>query len=437
MKAMTRDMKTPKIVLLMMALVVLLTSVAVVFAQDKIELGVTWWGSQNRHDRTIKVIEMYEAEHPNVDITYEFVGWTDYWTKVNTQAAGGNLACVMQQDYAYLTEWASRGLLVPLDDYLSAGTIDASNISQSVIDSGKVDGKVYGLSLGTNSQTYILDADAFAKAGVDLPPKDWTWDDFASVSEAIHDKLGIWGIAYGPWDDANIKSLLISSGQWLFNADGTAIGITDPTPVINHLDMIKKLMDDGAIASMDLQADFTAAGLEGSPIIEGKEAMRYQWSNQVVALETAAGEGRNFVLYPMPRVDGGVSPNYLKPSQFFSITKDCANPDEAAKFIDYFTNNADANDVLFGERGVPVSSIIRDHLAAEVDPTTKSIFDYIAEVSQDASPVPPPDPVGYGDLNNNVLAPQFVEPVLYGVESAQDGYNTFVTEADAILAKNK
>ena len=38
-----------------------------------------------------------------------------------------------------------------------------------MLDSGKVNGQVYGISLGTNSQTYILDADAFAKAGIDLP----------------------------------------------------------------------------------------------------------------------------------------------------------------------------------------------------------------------------------------------------------------------------
>ena len=29
---------------------------------EKIELRFAWWGSQDRHDRTIKVIEMYEAE---------------------------------------------------------------------------------------------------------------------------------------------------------------------------------------------------------------------------------------------------------------------------------------------------------------------------------------------------------------------------------------
>ena len=408
-------MKTSKIVLLITVLgALLLMSVAVVAAQDQVDLSITWWGSQNRHDRTIQVINMFHEAHPNINVTYEFSGWSDYWTKVNTQVAGGNVACVMQQDYAYLTEWASRGLLIPMDDMISSKQIDATNIAQSVLDSGKVNGQVYGISLGTNSQTYILDADAFAKAGIDLPPMDWTWNDFEKISTEIHDKLGIWSTAYGPWDDGNLKSILLSSGQWMFNADGTAIGITDPTPLINHLEMIKRLMDAGAIASMDQQADVSAPGLEGSPIVDGKEAIRYQWSNQVVALTNAAGENRHFVLYPVPRVEGGKSANYLKPSMFFSITKECQHPAEAAMFIDYFTNNLDANDVLAAERGVPVSKPVLDHLADKVDAVTASIFKFIADISADASPVPPPDPVGYKDIVDNVIAPEFTDPVLFG-----------------------
>ncbi len=436
---MDTDMKTPKAVLLItLILALLLMSVAVVSAQDNtVDLSITWWGSQSRHDRTIQVINMFHDAHPNINITYEFAGWSDYWTKVNTQVAGGNIACVMQQDYAYLTEWASRGLLMPLDDIISSGQIDTSNIQQSVLDSGTVDGHVYGISLGTNSQTYILDADAFAKAGIDLPPMDWTWDDFETISNEIHDKLGIWSIAYGPWDDQNLKSILLSSGQWMFNSDGTAIGITDPSPLIDHLEMIKRLMDSGAIASMDEQADVAAPGLEGSPIVTGKEAIRYQWSNQVVALTTAAGEGRHFVLYPMPRVAGGGSANYLKPSMFFSVTQQCQHPEEAAMFIDYFTNNLDANDVLAAERGVPVSSVVLAHLSSEVDPTTALIFQYISDISPDASPVPPPDPVGYSDIVTNVMAPEFTDPVLFGQETAQEGYDTFVADANAILAQNK
>ncbi len=147
-------------------------------AQDTTELQVVWWGSQNRHDRTIQVIEMYEAENPGIDIIYEFAAFGDYWTKLNTQAAGGQLACVMQHDYAYLAEWANRDLLMPLDPFFEAGTIDVSNVDPVYLEGGLVNEQHYGLSLGTNSQSIILDVDAFERAGLELPAPDWTWEDY-------------------------------------------------------------------------------------------------------------------------------------------------------------------------------------------------------------------------------------------------------------------
>ena len=80
-------------------------------SDEPIELRIAWWGSQSRHDRTIAVIEMFEELHPNIDIVYEFSGWDDHWVKMATQAAGGNMPDIMQQDYARIEEWNDRGLL--------------------------------------------------------------------------------------------------------------------------------------------------------------------------------------------------------------------------------------------------------------------------------------------------------------------------------------
>src|SRR3982751_1657684 len=104
--------------ILSLELAVMLAGIAPQRGSAKTDLQVTWRGSQSRHDRTIKVIKMYMDAHPDLNITYEFSGWDDYWTRLNTQAAGGQLPCIMQQDYAYVQEWATRKLLLPLDDYL-------------------------------------------------------------------------------------------------------------------------------------------------------------------------------------------------------------------------------------------------------------------------------------------------------------------------------
>ena len=60
-------MKSSKIsIIILLAFLTTLLSAAVVHGQDQ-TMYVEWWGSQTRHDRTIKVIEDFEAAHPGLD----------------------------------------------------------------------------------------------------------------------------------------------------------------------------------------------------------------------------------------------------------------------------------------------------------------------------------------------------------------------------------
>ena len=60
--------------------------------------------------------------------------------------------------------------------------------------------------------------------------------------------------------------------------------------------------------------------------------------------------------------------------------RQCKTPDEGAKFIDYFTNSLEANDVLAAERGVPVSSAVREHMLPNLDPVGKETFQFPAAI---------------------------------------------------------
>ena len=51
--------------------------------------------------------------------------------------------------------------------------------------------------------------------------------------------------------------------------------------------------------------------------------------------------------------------------------------------------------------------------------------------------IPPPNPVGYTDINTNVYGPMLTEPVLFGLVSAEEGIETYRTEAQAILDANQ
>lgn len=428
-----------KLLAFLLISVLALSAFGVTYAQtEPTKMRLTWWGSQSRHDRTIAVVEMYEKANPGIDIVFEFANFNDYWTLLNTQAAAGELPCVMQHDYAYLAEWAKRGLLQSLNPFVEKGIIDLSSVADTAIAGGRVGDQLYGLSLGTNSQAIILDVDAFEKAGVALPDPKWTWTDFEKIAHELHEKLGIY--AYGSpslGDDQIWTGMMVANGYLPFNETNTDLGYDDDKPLADHFNMLLRLQTDGVIMPLEEMAAQAASGPEASPIVTSKAAMQYQWSNQVVAIFKAAGENRHFKLWHMPRPEGKGAANYLKPSMFFAIPTACTMPEEAAKFINFFTNNPEANDILLAERGVPISAAIREHLQPKLDTTGKETFDFLGRVEKDSSPIFPPNPPGYNDLRNNVWNPQVHDPILYGQISVEEGLKILRSEAKAILGKNK
>jgi multiple sugar transport system substrate-binding protein len=340
----------------------------------------------------------------------------------------------MQHDYARIEEWVNNDLLIPLDEYVSSGVIDTTNISETSLAGGIVDDQLFGINLGNNSENFTLDADAFAEAGLELPAIDWTWADFEAIALQLHEATGKYAI------DANItteqlwKSLYMSCcDQWSYNAEGTALGYEDDQPLVEYYNMLLRLQEAGALRPYEEMIAMGDQGVEANPIVTGDAAMAYFWSNQIVATWTAAGEDRNFVMHTIPRTEGGQPQNYIKPSMFFSITSQAKQPEESAKFINWFVNSIEANEILQAERGVPVSSVVREAMAPTLGRAQAEMFRFLEVIEENNSPIRPADPAGHADVLNNVYVPEFVEPVMYGLITPEEGAAILREEANAIL----
>jgi len=248
--------------------------------------------------------------------------------------------------------------------------------------------------------------------------------------------MGVPGTASSGLEDVQIwKAVNLGLGMNVASADGKSLGITDDQPTIDYFHMINRLQDEGVVATGEEAADYANVPLESSPIVTGKTAMQYQWSNQVVAVYSGAGAERHFRLWPLPRPVDGKSSNYLKPSQFFSITSQCKTPEIAADFINFVTNDLKANEALFAERGVPISSAVREHLLPMLDTVGKETFDFIDRVIKDSSPLPPPDPPKWSDFTTNVYGPLFANPIIYEQLTPEDGVKILREQADAVLGQ--
>jgi multiple sugar transport system substrate-binding protein len=398
-----------------------------------VTMRLGWWGNPTRDERTLKVIELYQQRHPNVTIEPETVGWGGYWDRINTQVAANNLPDVMQHDYAYLLQFVSRNLMADLTPFVQSKTINLEGVDESYLSGGRVDGKLYGVSLGTNAVSMIYDPAILQRAGVAEPKPDWTWADFEKISQQVYSSTKVQTLPFFPPDPkVGFENWIRQTGRPFFAPGGKSLGFTDPAPLEEYFNIQLRLLKAGVLVSPEVA--FVSTTPQEDPFSKGNSWVHYVWSNQVIAHQQAAGKPVKVIL--MPKITTGYKRpgTYLKPSMFFAIPATTKIPSEAARFINFFISDLDANRILLGERGVPIISAVREDIKKALDPAMQMVFDYIGLVGKgNASPIDPPDPPGTGEVLK--LFRDTSQEVLTGKLSAKDGAAKIMNQANEILAK--
>jgi multiple sugar transport system substrate-binding protein len=393
-------------------------------AQSGTRLRCYWWGNPDRDRRTRALLDAY-SKKTGLQISAESLGWGDYWTKLGTQVAGGNAPDLIQMDYRYLFEYARRETLLPLDQLLPL-----PDFAPGDRDGGKVDGKLYGVNLGSNSKAMLYDTAVLAKVGVKAPAADWTWDDFGRiVGEIAKINPGkYWGSSDNSRWEQGFEQWLNSRGKSLYGADGKAGFTADD--VAAWFDLWDKLRKVGAVAPADVGATNTGK-VEEFELTRGLAAISFANSNQLVAFQGLNKSKLAISLYP--RVKGGSSGHYIKPSQMMSISSKTKAPEESAKLVNYMVTDPEGVKALGIERGVPCSAAARALLLPEADELGKQMIDYVGMLGKIAVALPPPPPKGAGEVEN--LLKRVADAVAFGKTSIKDGASQFHTEAVGILQR--
>jgi multiple sugar transport system substrate-binding protein len=348
---------------------------------------------------------------------------------------------LIQHDYQYIGEWVKRESLMPLDDYIANGTINTTDIDPGYIEGGRLgaENKVYAISLGTNTQSLIPDVATFKEAGVAIPEPDWTWSEFEQTITQLHEKTGKYGMSTALTDNQVFKLWVKQRGGTLYNEAGTALGYEDDQIFIDYMNTLKGWMDKKLIPTREFEVSQGEIGIEDNIFARQEAPMMYAHSNQVVAVQAAVGD-RELTVLPFPK-QAGDNPepgNYLKPSQFWSITANCPKEqaDVAAQIINMFTNDLEANDILAAERGVPISSKVQEYLKPKVDPAQQKAFELLAYVEEHHSELDAPDPPNSRQVIQEAYLP-IMDQVLYGQLSVEDGAKQFREQANALLSANQ
>ena len=394
----------------------------------KTVLNVLWWGSQTRHEQTTAMLEKFEELNPDIDVVMDYSDWDGYWTKLPAQVAGGQTPDVFQMDYAYLAQYVQNGVLADLTPYIEDGSLDMSNVEQSILDSGSIDGKTYAISTGTNAPVMLYRKDITDELGLELPMNP-TLTEYMDVAKAVYEATGLRDTFITGCTAANLNFYLRNYGMNYYNDEGDGLGFDDPQYLVDMWQLALDAQNEGWGMK---PGEETATTAFDSMINDSWS--RYQNSNELQAYRDATGMDISMVM--IPTTEDATTPNsYLKPAMYWCVGADSDVKDAAIRFIDFFTNNEACYDIVGIERAVPISSAMREYVTPTLDEVSQEVVEFIDYVSQPdmTSPIMNPDPSASTEVEE--LMDQYSEQVRYGeITDLATTAQQFMDEANQILA---
>ncbi|AIQ23529.1 extracellular solute-binding protein [Paenibacillus sp. FSL H7-0737] len=399
------------------------TKPAATTSAEPVTLRIAWWGGDTRHSYTQQVIDMYETKYPNVTIEPEYASFDDYWKKLAPQAAANRLPDIVQMDISYINQYGSNGQLEDLKPYLNS-QIQVGDVNENVLSTGVINEKQFGIPLGVNVLGFQYDPELLKKAGVDSIPENWTWDQYKEIA-AKAKSAGLY-IDGSMAADVFFNYYLRTKGLALYNNDGSALGYEDDALFTDFFGMLSGLIKDGAVPSQDKLSQNKGV-IEESDIVKGTGIGVWQWSNQYVALQIAVNRPMALAQMPGPDMEKGL---YMQPSMYWSVTSNSKVKEEAAKFVDFWINDPEANNLIKGERGVPISSKIKESVASQLTDSGKQVFKFVADMEPTTSPMSPP----VGSPEVVALLTDLAEQMNFGKIDPAAAAAQFRKEANAILS---
>lgn len=402
----------------------------------KTTIKITWWGGDTRHEYTQKLLDAYTAENPDVEFEATPAGWEGYFDKLSTQAASGSMPDIIQMDYQYIATYGKNNSLADLSEFVESGTLDMSKVEESTMKTGEIEGKLVGIVTGTNAPAVTYNPDVLAEAGVEVPADDWTWEDYIELNTKVSEVKGTesaLSATIGPFGDLNFFNFYVRQhGETLYKEDGTGLGFEDDSLIADYFQMWADMSAADVAPDPDEQSQIATLGIETLPIVTNEAGTTLEWNTYP---NKVAGTNDKLKLALMPGAEEN-NAMWLKPAMFWSVAETSEVKEECAKFIDWLTNSEEANDIIMAERGVPISSDIREYMlnTGNMTATQTEMFEYIDKVTAIAGDCPSADPGGVAEINKAFN--DAGNSVQYGQATADEAAKTFREQATEILERN-
>ncbi|MFB0836988.1 ABC transporter substrate-binding protein [Arthrobacter sp. E44] len=392
-------------------------------ADKPVTINYTWWGNDDRAERTRKAIALFESKNPDIKVNGNFTDFAGYWQKRATEAAGGGLPDVMQWDLSYLRDYGQRNQLLDL----STVKINTDAFEKSLLPSGQIKGKTYGIPTSTNAFAVYYDPAKLASLGIAEPTGKWTWSEFQAFLKEVGDKGN--GTLYGSTDFTGVwwqfNIWLRQKNMQAFNSDGKLGFSKDDLKTWWNLN--SKLRGTQAIVPEERVTQLKPKSPFGSNV----SAAEVTWDNFMAGYLGDSG-AKELKLVPVPSDDPNNLGLFLKPSMLMVASAKTKFKDAAARFIDFMVNDPEVGQIFKTSRGVPASKTQRD--GTTFDGADKLVVDYEKSIEKYLKDAPEPPIVGFGTLEASFG--RIASDLNYGKVTVDGAVDAWFKEAEDVIKQN-
>lgn len=330
---------------------------------------IKFYGADADYNKNI--VAGFEKNNPNIHVEIVPVDFDHAEQVIKTGISSGNPVDVSFFWGTQINSFVNSKMSYDLTPYLTANNNEWKNtFIEKYIDAGKINDKYYAVSYQPVIETLFYNKDILKKYNLEVPK---TWDDLLNVCATLKTN-GVFGI--GNWSGQN-HQLLAFAYQTMANdgklADVTA-GKVDFTTVNGLKDFagkIKNVYDKGywypGAGALTATKDQVQAAF-----YQGKIAMLFDAGSNLGTYEKNGGFNLGVMKFPLVKEGSKYGVNVVTNALF--IPANAAHPEEAVKFIKYYTSEAGQQETLNSGRLPSIKSMqskMSDPLMKELLATTE------------------------------------------------------------------
>ncbi|MEG1892022.1 MAG: ABC transporter substrate-binding protein [Clostridia bacterium] len=396
-------------------------------------LRFSWWGGDERHEATLKVIELYQAQNPGIKIEGEYGGFDGYLEKMVTQLSGGTAPDIMQIDYAYLEPF--WGQIDNFVDFRKQDTVDLSGFGEGLLSGVTAPGgQLIGLPTGLNVSAIYANSRLAQAAGIEL--KQMNWDEMFAAAAKLraYDPEAYLVAGAGSVNRYIFEPYMFNrTGKPLVNADYT-LGFTVEDAKA-AFDIVSRCYAEGVLAPMEDTVDSGTYGpYESYEWLNDKALLILDFSSGEAPAKGSMDEGVVVTISAIGDHEAENTGIVLRPTNMIAVNAKSPNSAEALKFVEFFFNNIEAIDTLKLVRSVPSTSKALDRMNEQglLPADTKQVTDWAAAHKGGA---------GQNIISTNTMLETIENDILsalyYGDIDEQQAAEQFVAQMEERVAEMK